>query len=262
MTNTRLAAGMRIRTGAVVDCTGNAGIARLLGIDLLDMPMTCPGLGFALHGVKRELLAPGAMDVTRALFRAVEECSIQLFPDITFNVSGKPAMPGMLNLPPDSQKFHFTELTKLAEKRLKQSLDFLRAHLPAMKHAIIAWKGSEAGYRSGPVIAGRERLDLKHDDITDSLHIAGRWPAEQWYDVRGARFTYPAGGAFIIPDGCITVDFHIPFFTAGRCISATAAAQSAVRVVGTCLETGCRAGFLAARAARRGYHELMIRNNF
>lgn len=256
MTNTPLVPGLRIRTGAMVDCTGNGGLAGLVGLEIRANRPACPGLGFLLHGIRQELLAPGAMDVTRMAFRVAKECSFQLFPDINFTFAGKQAMPGMLNLPPEYQDFPSLKLLKIAMTRIKQSLDFLRAHLPAMKHAVVVWTGSQAGRRAGPVIAGIERLDLNHP-AADSVCITGTWPAEQWYDVRGACFAYPAGKKINIPDGCLTADFPVPFFMAGRCISATAAAQSAVRVVGTCLETGHRAGLLAARAAQRGHHEFI-----
>lgn len=257
MTGTRLVHGMKVGTGAMVDCTGDAGLARLLGLETREMPSACPGLGFALHGVRQELLAPGAMDVTRTAFRLLKECSIQLFPDISFRLSGRQAIPGMLNLAPDFQELSPVKLFQLAGKRLEQSIALLRSRLPSMEHAVTAWTGSQAGLRAGPVVAGIQRLDPDCMDIIHGSHVIGRWPAEQWYDVKGACFTYPAGKEIIIPDECLTADFHIPFFMAGRCMSATAAAQSAVRVVGTCLDTGCRAGLLAVRAARRGHYEFI-----
>jgi len=165
----------------------------------------------------------------------------------------------MLNLMPELAGLPAAVLRKAAGKRLSGICAFLRKAFPALRRVFVCWSGPCVGLRSGHVIKGRKCLEFASLEHEDTFAVRGMWPAEVWEDVHGAEFHYAAHGFIPIPDDCLRTDFHIPFFAAGKCISTTPLAQASVRVVGTCIDTGARAGRLAARAAAEGVrHEIRI----
>ncbi len=199
------------------------------------------------------------MDVMRAVCRHFKDCSLRLFTSLPLRMYGKEAVPGMLNLTPELADLPASRLREAAEKRLSSICAFLRKAFPALRHASVCWCGPYAGLRSGHVIKGRQCLEFAASEHEDTSAVRGLWPAEVWQEVHGAEFHYAARGFISIPDDCLRTDFPIPFFAAGKCISTTPLAQASVWGVGTCIDTGARAGRLAARAAaERVRYEIRI----
>ncbi len=258
-TGTPLAKGMRLRAKALVDCTGDAVLARLAGAETVKNPPASPGLGFVLHGIDPESLAPGAIDVTRAAARHFPRSSLRLFPDLAFDMKGTVSMPGMLNLSPESVTMPDSRLMLHAYELLDSVVRFLSHGCEAMRHASVCWRGTRVGLRSGRVIKGKSRLEFGSCPQAGQGQVKAYWPSEMWQDAGGAVFRHASAGYIHVPDSCLEADFHVPLFAAGRCISATPEAQASVRVTGTSVKTGMRAGILAAQAAAGGgYHNVRL----
>jgi hypothetical protein len=259
MKGTPLAKGMRLRAKALVDCTGDAVLAHLAGAETEENPPASPGLGFVLHGVDPESLAPGAIDITRVAARHLSSSSLRLFPGLAFDMKGAVSIPGVLNLSPESVTMPFSRLTIHAYELLDSVVRFLAHGCEAMRHASVCWRGTRVGMRSGRVIKGRSRLEFGGSHQAGECQVKAYWPSEMWQDAGGAVFHHGSAGYVPVPDSCLAADFHVPLFAAGRCISATPEAQASVRVTGTSVKTGMRAGILAAEAAARGgYHNVRL----
>ncbi len=252
LANTPLTQGMHIRARALIDCTGNAALARLAGVETMENPPASPGMGFVLQGVDISDLAPGAMDITRVVMEEFRDFSMRIFPDLAFDFNGTLSVPGMLNLPVSWALAQDYDLKIMADKQLDAVLSFLNSMCTSMRHAFVCWRGHRVGQRSGPVIKGRGRAEFLESPQDHRCKVKGYWPSEMWKDATGASFKYLHRGFMCIPDSCLRADFHVPFFAGGRCISAAADAQGSVRVTGTGIETGRRAGVLAAEAAALG----------
>ncbi len=252
LANTPLGRGMSIRARALIDCTGNAALARLAGVETLENPPASPGLGFVLQGVDTSDLAPGAMDITRVVMEEFRGFSMRIFPELAFDFNGTPSVPGMLNLPVSWALMHPRDLKIMADKQLDAVLGFLESRCASMRHATVCWRGHGVGQRSGPVIKGLGRAEFVEPPRDHRCEVKGYWPSEVWQDAAGASFKYLQTGFMCIPDSCLRAHSHLPFFAGGRCISAAPDAQGSARVTGTAVETGRRAGVLAAEAAALG----------
>ncbi len=250
--------GMKFRAGALVDCTGEAELAFLAGVETVVNPPAAPGLGFVLSGVDVSLLAAGAIDITRMAMSEFPDISFRLFPELCLCKADSSLVPGMLNLSEKDASMTAPELYERAVSCLHAAFDFLKASADALDNAELFWNGNMVGRRSGRVIKGRKTLCFESAGQADAV-VKGYWPSELWKDAAGAHFSYLSSNHIAIPDECLEADFEIPFFAAGRCMSADAEAQASVRVAGTSICTGARAGYLAAcMALERGRKDVML----
>ena len=250
--STPVCPGMKFSAGALIDCTGDAILAGLAGVETLENPACSPGLGFVLKGVDMDCLAPGALDITRKASAEFPDVSIRLFPALAFEFDAERLVPGMLNLSSKHALLPPALLYDRAVKQLDAILGFLGEKAGALSNAAIFWKGERVGARSGRVIRGRKMLEFKDCADAHNAVACGFWPSELWQDASGAEFSYLSGGILHIPDECLEAEFAIPFFAAGRCLCADPVSQASVRVTGTAISTGIQAGLLAARAAQQG----------
>ena len=167
-------------------------------------------------------------------------------PDMTGHLNG------ILNLPPTQRPDDISALTLHARSRLEDMLDILTARFPVFAQATPAWVADEVGFRSGKTVRTAQPIDkaMVMEGGEKSAQVRGHWPIEWWSDISGPDYVYPPRRGFGIPDACLIASHTLPVFTAGMSLSATSQGQGAVRVAGTCLETGNRAGILAAQTAR------------
>jgi len=246
--NTRLQSGDHLWFRSLIDATGQANILHMAGLSTMPTEPTCPGIGFCIGGIDKRK-AWSSLQIVRRLTLAGRK----FLPSFLPWTQEADAVRGVMNLPPD---FHAEEPARLAEyarECLRIMLDDLRKACAAFKSARLEWSGKKVGLRSGRVLAGFSRLDeeLLRKDNTGHPTIRGFWPVEWWRDLRGPRFIYPHPKGYAIPDECLRASHAPSIYTAGMSLSSSSLGQAAARVAGVCIETGHRAGELAAQDARR-----------
>jgi hypothetical protein len=129
-------------------------------------------------------------------------------------------------------------------------LDFLRSDFEGFENAFLATTPARAGIRESRRIVGLSQLT--EEDILagrDSREAAAyaSWPLELRENAKGPKFRFPENNrSAAIPTRCLRSRDFTNLFMAGRCLSATHAAQASIRVTGTCMATGAAAGKAAA----------------
>ncbi len=153
----------------------------------------------------------------------------------------------------------------VGRKAIERLVRFLRRYLPGCEHAYVQQVAPVVGVRESRRVLGEYVLTLE-DIVTgrkfDDAVARNRYPVDI-HLVRpgsGLRSSLEHGDARRPPEG----DYHeIPYrcliprgvdglLVAGRCISATFVAQSAVRIQPNCHSLGQAAGTAGALAAREG----------
>jgi len=168
----------------------------------------------------------------------------------TYLPSEKPGEGALkLSVPPDLSP---AEQEIFFKQTLMIVWDLLRHKIPSLARARIAETSSGLLQRVG--LRGRGKRILTAGDIMSARKFDGKgvkcaWPIEYWDREKGPQYHYlDAGQYFEIPSACLMSKFIHNLFFAGRCISATERAISAVRVMGTCISLGETAGSLAAHS--------------
>lgn len=246
--NMRLQPGDRLVFRSLIDATGQASILSMTGLPTAATEPTCPGVGFSIGGVDHgEVWSP--LQVLRQLVQSGRRFLPSFLP---WNKKGEEVR-GILNLPPECHAEEPVQLAEYAEECLHIMVTDLRKTFAAFKSARLEWSGKKVGLRSGRVFAGFLRLDDEtlRKDSTGYPSIRGFWPAEWWRDLRGPRFIYPHPEGFAIQDACLRASHSPSIYAAGMSISSSSLGQAAARVAGVCIETGHRAGELAAQDARQ-----------
>jgi glycine/D-amino acid oxidase-like deaminating enzyme len=155
------------------------------------------------------------------------------------------------------------ERDEKASKEGEALVAFLKASLPAFREAVVADTSRKALDREGRRILGM--YTLTEDDVLSARKfpdgIAGcAWPIELWDRAKGTVYAYvPDGEHYEIPFRCLAVKGFTNLLAAGRCLSATRAAQGSARVMGTCMALGERAGLAAAHYVRHGDYPVDVR---
>jgi hypothetical protein len=258
---------LRIETAIVIDASGDANAAALLGASVAEAgsgEVQLPSFIFRMGGVDRsELVGFAKLRLTHAVAGAVHcgdlpsGCESVLVrpgaePDevyVTLNIPRPTACP---YAPLDEEQL--VSLATAARKDAEHIVDFLRRTRPAFEKSHIAAWPTRIGVRESRRIRGVRELD--RDDIlsgrSDPDEVAlSSWPIELWQDHRRAQFEYPQGPCSI-PLGALVSRSHPSLGMAGRCLSATHEALGALRVIGTALATGEAIGVAAALAADAG----------
>jgi hypothetical protein len=189
----RLKAGMHLKVKALVDCTGCAALAHLLGRSVRQTGPTCPALGFRIKGIDSECLAPGHLDILRRLEKEVPGCLFRLYPNFA---DPRGEIPGFLNLPPLIRPADQWPLYEKALRELKRILTLLRTHQHGFRTVNLAWVAEEIGFRSGDTIVGEDTLDIRPapkggGETGNQEQVHSWWPAEHWTGMAGPCFTYP-----------------------------------------------------------------------
>jgi hypothetical protein len=222
--------GIQVR--AVIDCSGTAEVARVIGAACLatDETTQAPAVIFPLTHVRRELTSPAlAMQVLLPLARAG-------LPPLSFQPNPEPG----------------TVTVKLAGQpnQVPQVIEFLQAHVSGFEECRTTLTEFTAARRAGRMIVGRYVL-------TGADVLAGRkfddgvarcaWPIEQWNAEGELRLRYlPKGAHYEIPVRCLRAQGTQNLFMAGKVISADVDGIASARVMGCCLATGAAAGRLAS----------------
>jgi hypothetical protein len=218
--------------GAVIDCSGNAEVARQAGIDTLETDETTQASAviFPLQNVSREMLTPAAaVQVLLPLARAG-------FPPLNFQP----------NLGPDSVTVKFTG----KPDQVPQLIEFFRTNIHGFENCSTPLKKFSAVRRGGRMIVGEYVLTgadvLEGKKFPDAVASCA-WPIEQWNADGVARFRYlPPGAHYEIPTRSLRATKIKNLFMAGKTISADVDAIASARVMGCCVATGAAAGNLAA----------------
>ena len=220
------------RVGAVIDCSGTAEVARMIGLDCLatDETTQAPAVIFPLCNVTRELNSTAAVaQVLLPLARAG-------FPPLNFQTS--------FNSNVVTVKF-----TGPAEQ-VGDTISFLQKNVSGFENCRTPLTEFKATQRAGRMVPGQYLL-------TGADVLAGRgfpdavarcaWPIEQWSAAGVSRHRYLQPGAhYEIPARSLRAAHVENLFMAGKTISADVDAIASARVMGCCLATGAAAGVLAA----------------
>lgn len=251
-----------IHSRAVIDTTGDALLARLLGHSHWDLATSArlyrPAYVWSFQGLSTILDEPLRLHVAALIVRAVKAGALpaaalgttlrasptrgEVFVSTDLEAGGDHWDPLDLD-----QRLHLES----EGRALAQAVwDFLRSSHPSFTTITPPVLPVHAGIRE----SARWRGDyvLSADDLIRSrrfeeeVALAG-WPLEMRETARGPRFRYfdqpePAG----IPASCLRARSLPGMFFAGRCLSCDHEALASVRVMGTCLATGQAAGQMAA----------------
>jgi hypothetical protein len=253
--NTRLQPGDHLVFRSLVDATGQASILSMAGLPTAITEPTCPGVGFSIGGIDHGE-AWGSLQVLRQLAQSGRRFLPSFLPWDKKDIEVR----GILNFPPECHAEEPVRLAEYAEECLHIMLNDLRKTCAAFKSARLERSGKKVGLRSGRVFAGLFRLDgeMLRKDSAGYPGTRGYWPAEWWRDLRGPRFIYPHPEGFAIPDECLRASHCPSIYTAGMSLSSSSQGQAAARVAGVCIETGHRAGELAAQDARQSVSNRLV----
>lgn len=155
------------------------------------------------------------------------------------------------DLLPAEQKVFF-------DQTLMTVWDLLRREIPSLARARIVETSSGLLQRVG--LRGHGQYILTEGDVISARKFDGKgvkcaWPIEYWDRERGPQYHHlDTGQYFVIPPTCLVSKSIDNLFYAGRCISATERAISAVRVMGTCISLGETAGVLAVHSLGANEH--------
>jgi FAD dependent oxidoreductase len=221
-----------IGTGAVIDCSGTAEVARSLNLDCLATTETtqAPAIIFPLRNVDREMKSPAdAAQVLLPLARA-----------------GLPPLNFQSGLEPHTLTAKFSGRAD----QVRTVIEFLRKNVSGFKNCETPQTEFTAAQRAGRMVPGRYLLTgadvLAARKFPDTI-AACAWPIEQWSADGAVRFRYlPAGTHYQVPARCLHAAHAENLFMAGKTISADVDAIASARVMGCCLATGEAAGKLAA----------------
>lgn len=138
------------------------------------------------------------------------------------------------------------------EQTLMTVWDLLQHEIPSLARARIV--GTCSGLLQRVGLCGHGQHILTEGDVMSARKFDGKgvkcaWPIEYWDREKGPQYHYlDTGQYFEIPLACLISKSINNLFFAGRCVSATERAISAVRVMGTCISLGESAGILAAQS--------------
>lgn len=156
----------------------------------------------------------------------------------------------------DSKSLTYGEIT--GRQQVHVIFEFLKKYVPGCENAKLLSSASTLGIRESRHVQGEYTLDV--DDVLEgrvpedsillaanSIDVHGRFGplSNQYLTVSGGRW-------YGVPFRCLLPQRIDQLLIAGRCISATADAAGAIRVMPPCMGTGQAAGIAAAMAARSG----------
>ena len=221
-----------VEVGAVIDCSGTAEVARLVGAECLatDETTQASAIVFPLCNVTRE-------------FGTTAEAAQVLLP---LARAGFPP----LSLQPGLDANTLTAKFTGSVDQVGPLLAFLRKSVNGFETCATPVTEFIPARRAGRMIVGQYVLTgkdvLAGRKFPDAVAMCA-WPIEQWGRDGVARFKYlPTGTHYDIPARCLRAARIDNLFMAGKTISADVEAIASARVMGCCLATGAAAGNLAA----------------
>lgn len=257
----------RVRAECLVDASGDATVAMLLGTDsaLAEAPrLQRPAYVFGVHHA-------AAMDEGSRLQTAgliVEGIRSGEIPDsalgLSFRASGRTGeIFGTLDLAGGGTTAAYDPLDARCLTALEiQGRSTASAAMAWLARKSALWQGAyishwpvRAGVRESRRWIGEHVLtgaELSAGARFDDEIALATWPMEFRENTRGPKLRFPEGNRPAgIPLRCLTPRGISRLFVAGRCISTDHDAQASVRVMGTCFATGEAAGRAAARAFQK-----------
>ena len=220
------------KVGAVIDCSGDAEVARLIGAACLhtDETTQAPAVIFELQNVTRDLRTPA--EVTQVLLPVARAG----FPPLNFQ-------PGF---EPDSVTVKFTG----KPEQVPALIEFLCGNIRGFEKCSTPAPAFFRTRRAGRMIVGEYVLTgadvLAGARFPDAVASCA-WPIEQWGGDGTVKYRYlPTGAHYEIPARSLRAAGTKNLFMAGKTISADVDAIASARVMGCCLATGAAAGKLAA----------------
>jgi hypothetical protein len=278
---------LAVRAKTVIDCTGDGDVAFAAGVPFSqgrDADGLCqPGtLNFRVAGVDAARLTSNGEDRLKEVGRRYREdyragrtglsCKRQ---DLPFGRLTPGGQVSYLNYA-CAYGIDATSITDMsraeAECRgyIDEMLGYVRSHLEGFENAELASIATEVCFRDSRRIHGRYRLtvgDMENDrHFDDVIAVYPRFydmlAPDAYMDgdggVEGAGYTghihVPVEGdrSFEIPFGCLVPEKIVNLLVAGRCISCDHVAQSGIRAISACMQTGEAAGVAAGVALRDG----------
>lgn len=247
---------IQINTAAVIDCSGHSSLSQLAGTPLIKSDQyQAAAQVFTLQQVPAENEAVLGMLLMKELHTAIAGNLLPAHFNRVYIVPGslrenkvslKIGIPQeVTHLPGNLQA-----LQKTAHALVHQLTDYLIKNTASFKDTRLLHIAPEPGIRVGVRTMGHyvlTREDVLQCRKFEDAVAYGCWPMETWgQDKRAGMIYFNEDDYYHIPAGCLQSGTLHNLFMAGRCISATDAAIASARVIGTCLQTGYAAGWLAA----------------
>ena len=260
---------INISPATVVDCSGNAQISVLTGVDRIKQTSYQAGaFVFQVSGLPQmpqELLS---LNLIRWIKRGLQAGGLELHCERLSIIPGtlahgvallKLGMP----VPFDGSQSCRTQYELDARARSVAIVDYLNRNEPSLANLCISAMATEVGIRTGERSQGIDLLDEAHvltcAKPEDGVAI-GAWPMEHWGEQRKPDLRYfGMDDCYWISAGMLVSRHFDNLFFAGRGFSATEAAMASARVIGTCLGTGYAAGSLAAEFSDTGVWQSAIK---
>ncbi len=247
---------------AVVDCTGNAQMSMLTGIDQIKYTNYQAGaFVFQVNGLPTMTQDLLSLNLIRWIQRGIQAGDLDTHCDRLSIIPGtlqqgqamlKLGMPELF----DGSQLCRTQYELDARTRANTIINFLNRREPLLENLQISAMATEVGIRTAERSEGLDVLNESHVLTCakpDDGVALGVWPMELWNQQRKPELRYfDMGDGYWITAGMLVSRHLDNLFFAGRGLSATEAAMASARVIGTCLSTGYAAGSLAAELSDTG----------
>ena len=257
-----------IYPAAVVDCTGNAQLSMLAGIERIRGNTYQAGaFVFQVSGLPQIAPESLALELIRSIKRGIQaggldsNCERLSIVPGSF-VHGQALFKLGMPVPFDGSIACISQYELDARERSAAIVAYLSQNEPLLSKLKISAMATEVGIRTGERSLGIELLEEQHvlgcTKPDDGVAI-GVWPMEFWGTHRKPEMRYFAiDDSYWITAGMLVSRNLDNLFFAGRGFSATEAAMASARVIGTCLVTGYAAGCLAAEFSAMGVWQTAI----
>lgn len=237
-----------ISASAFIDCSGNGILTNLGGGEMInESDYQFPSLVLALSGIKEK--DENILKLT--LFKELESAYRNNL--ISANGRSLNFVPGTTNTYQDKVYFKFNnqspnssyeeESNKLKEvlRYLKTTSFFANIKLEFLSTCL----GIRSSQRPRGIYTLTDSMVLNAEE-SDNTIAKGIWPIELWKGPKAPIIEYIKNDDYYdIPYDCLVSKSFKNLLSAGRAISAEEKAHSSARVIGTALQTGHAAGFLA-----------------
>jgi hypothetical protein len=253
---------INMQTKAIVDCTGDALVSKLAGLELIEEQTYLSGaFVFRVAGFPAMKPYTLGLNLLRWIKKGIHVQALHPDCDRLSIVPGtlkqgtafmKLGIPFVSDINTKTE----SEYDQLARSRAVKIIQFLIEIDESLKSLCITSMAAQVGIRSGRRPVGQ--IILNENDVLeckkplDGVAI-GAWPVEYWGKERLPKMKYfDANDHYQIPAGALVSSGLENLFFAGRGLSATEYAIASARVIGTCLGTGYAAGMLAASQVKQG----------
>lgn len=246
---------------AIIDCTGNATIARLINHPVLENKIyQSASRVFYINNVKAKSERSLQLYLSLAQQRVSDKNmkSKALLCSIIPGSFQKNQTGIKLNLPWNVKEIegNLPSYLSMSKNLILETFSWLKNNIEAFENSSISKIFDDIGFRSSSRTLGQKILtksDLTINDIDDPAAI-GAWPIEKW-DADGKVTLEMADivkSGYSIPKGCLIAAEIDNLFMAGKNISADEEAIASARVMGTCIQTGFSAGIMASSNKKQG----------